>query len=358
VSRKWLFAGLGLIVLAGAGIALARRERRPSAKRVVAKTQSAPAEANFVGTVRPRTSIAVPAPSAGVLDAFFVDVGQEVYEGQLLGRLRNDPVDDPQKKAQASLDQAQERATNLNSELLAAKLEVSRASADQMHARSEIDHLEKEYTRQKKFWDRGITPRLTYEKAEKDYLSAKSDLDSQDAASSRAKDRLADLTAQLETTNRAIAQSNDSLEQAKSQTAGAELHSPTDGLVVARRGQPGDTVDPSVQDLFKIAKDLTSLEVDASPDPEILGRMHAGQPVSVRVPELSPEEIPGVVRELHGPQIVIDFTSPTPLPKLDLPAQVKISVVEIWGQPACFLVNPRSAPFGLTRCSNPVTIPV
>jgi HlyD family secretion protein len=324
VSRKWLFAGLGLIVLAGAGIALSRRERHPSAKPVSSTTEAAPAETNFVGTVRPRTIIAVPAPSAGVLDAFFVDVGQEVYEGQLLGRLRNDPVDDLEKKAQMSLDSAQERATNLNSELLAAKLEVSRAAADQIHARSEIDRLEKEYTRQKKFWDQGITPRLTYEKAEKDYLSAKSELDSQDAAASRAKDRLADLTAQVETTNRAITQSNESLEQVKTQTAGSELQSPADGLVVARRGQPGDKVDPSVQDVFKIAKDLTSLEVDASPDPEILARIHAGQPVTLRVPELSREEIPGVVRELQGAQIVIDFTSPTPLPKLDLPAQVKI----------------------------------
>jgi HlyD family secretion protein len=325
VSRKWLLIGLGLIVLAGGGVALARRERRPAITPVVVASQnSLVAEANFVGTVRPRTTISVGAPAAGVLDSFFVDVGQEVYEGQLLGKLRNDPLDNVQKQAQASLDQAQERITNLNSELLAAKLEVSRAAADQMHARGEIDRLEKEYTRQKKFWDQGITPRLTYEKAEKDYLAAKTALDAQDAAAARAKDRLAAINSDLDAANHALAQGNESLEKTKTQNAGTEMHSPADGLVVARHGQPGDTVDPSVQDLFKIAKDLMALEVSATPDPEILGRMHAGQPVSIRVPELSTEEIPGVVRELHGPQIVIDFTSPTALPKLELPAQVRI----------------------------------
>ena len=324
MSRKWLLLGVALIVLAGVGIGLARRARRPSPKPV-APTSSAPlTEANFVGTVQPRTTIAVGAPSAGVLDSYFVDIGQEVYEGQLLGRLRNDQFDDLQKKTQAALDQAQDRLSSLNSEVLAAKLELSRASADQVRAHNEIERLEKEYTRQKKFWDQGITPRLTYEKAERDYLAAKAEVDAQDAASSRAKDRLAELNGQQDAADHALAQANEALEHAKSQTSGAELHSPSDGLVVARRGQPGDTVDPSAQDLFKIATNLTSLEVDASPDPEILARMHAGQPAGVRVPELSGDEIAGVVREVRGPQVIIDFTSPAPLQKLDLPAQVRI----------------------------------
>ena len=79
-----------------------------------------------------------------------------------------------------------------------------------------------------------------------------------------------------------------------------------------------------MQDLFRIATDLTSLEVDVSPGPEILARMHAGQTVSVRVPELSAEEMAGVVREVRGQQVIIDFTSLTPIAKLDLPAQVRI----------------------------------
>ncbi len=318
-------SGITLVIVAAAGITLAIRERRPEPKPVATAAASpAAAEVNFVGTVQPRTIVAVNAPAAGVLDGYFVDAGQEVYKDQLLGRLRDDSRDDSQKNAHAQLDQAQGSLANVNSELLAAKLELSRATADQVRAHSDVDRFEKEYTRQKKFWDQGITPRLTYEKAEKDYQAAKSDAEQQDAAVARAKDRASELNRQLDGANAQIAQANDLLAKAQDQSTAGDLHSPADGLVVERRGQPGDKVDPSAGDLFKIGTDLTNLEVDASPDPEILARMHPGQAVSVRVPDLSPDEIPGTVRELRGPQVIIDFSSPVPLAKLGLAAQVKI----------------------------------
>ena len=175
---------------------------------------------------------------AGVLDSHFVDVGQEVYEGQLLGRLRNDQLAELQKKAQADLDQAQALVTKLNSKLLAAQLENSRATADQVRAHNEIGPLEKEYTRQKTFWNQGITPRLTYEKAEQDYLAAKREADTQDAAASRAKDRLAELEGELDAANHAIAQANEALDRAKSQASGAELHSPRTGWWLRGAARP------------------------------------------------------------------------------------------------------------------------
>ena len=325
MSRKWLLSAVALVLVAAVGIALVLRQRKPEPKPVATAVADAPAaEVNFVGTVQPRTIVAVGAPSIGVLDAFFVDAGQEVYKDQLLGRLRDASLDQGQKSAQAQLDQAQGSLAGVNSELLAAKLELSRATADQVRAHGDIDRFEKEYERQKKFWDQGITPRLTYEKAQKDYEAAKAGAAQQDAAVARAKDRMTELNGLLEAANAQIAQASEMLEKAKDQSAAGELHSPADGLVVARQGQPGDKVDPSAGDLFKIATDLTQLEVDASPDPEIVGRIHAGQAVSVRVPELSPDEIAGVVREVRGPQVIIDFTSPTPLAKLELAAQVRI----------------------------------
>lgn len=322
--RKWLIGGIAVVALAAVGIAVARRERKPPPQPVATSLSPQVSEVNFVGVVQPRSTVAVAAPAAGVIDTYYVEVGQPVYQGQLLGKLRNGPLDDAQKKAQVDLDQAQAQIANLNSAVLAAKVEISRATADQVRAHNDVDRFEKEYNRQKKFWDQGITPRLTYEKAEKDFQAAKAEVDRQDDAVTTAKNRLAELNKQLDAANQQIGQSNAALENAKTQAAGSELHSPADGLVVARRGQPGDTVDTTVQDLFKIGTDLTNLEVDATPDPEILARLHAGQTVSVRVPDLSPDEIPAVVREVRGLQVIIDFTSPVPLQKLDLPAQVRI----------------------------------
>ena len=83
-------------------------------------------------------------------------------------------------------------------------------------------------------------------------------------------------------------------------------------------------MDLTSKDLFQIATDLTQLQITLTPSPEDLARIHAGQAVSIRVPDLSPDEIPGVVREVSRAEVTIDFTSPTPPAKLDLAAQVKI----------------------------------
>jgi FKBP-type peptidyl-prolyl cis-trans isomerase 2 len=78
------------------------------------------------------------------------------------------------------------------------------------------------------------------------------------------------------------------------------------------------------KDLFQIATDLTQLQVTVTAAPADIARIHAGQAASIRVPELSPDEIPGTVRGVSGNQVIVDFTSPMPATKLDLVAQVKI----------------------------------
>jgi len=83
-------------------------------------------------------------------------------------------------------------------------------------------------------------------------------------------------------------------------------------------------VDSNSKDLFQIATDLTQLQITLTPAPVELARIHAGQPVSIRVPELSPDEVPGKVRGISGNQVTVDFTSATAAAKLFLAAQVKI----------------------------------
>jgi HlyD family secretion protein len=121
-----------------------------------------------------------------------------------------------------------------------------------------------------------------------------------------------------------VTEATAALERAKEELATAEVHSPVDGIVMARRGQPGEPVDPSMKDLLQIGTDLTSLQVTVTPDAAMLGRIHVGQAASVRVPEIAPDEIPGTVREVNGPNVTVDFTSPAAVTKLDLAAQVRI----------------------------------
>jgi HlyD family secretion protein len=327
VPRKWWITGAAALVFAAAGgVAVVLRAHKPKSPKV-ASVPSAAVEPNGIsltGRVQPRASILVAAPLEGTLESFFVDVNQEVYRGQLLGRIRSGTLETAEQQAQLVLDKAETRVTTLSGDQLAARLEASRATVDQSRARTEVERLEKAYRQQKGLWEAGATPRLTFEKAEKDYTAARTAIEHVDTIARQASDRAAAVEAAIEDASRAVADATAALEHAKTELSTAEVHSPADGIVMARRGQPGDPEDPSIKDLLQIGTELTSLQVLLTPDPATLARIHAGQAVTVRVPELAPDEIPGIVREIRGSDVIVDFASPTAATKLDLAAQVRI----------------------------------
>jgi HlyD family secretion protein len=324
VGRRWIIVA-GIVLAAAAGIAIAIRARKPKPVHVTAAPSPVVAtEANLTGRVQPRTVVSVGPPMEGVIDAYFLDVNQPVYKDQLLGRIHNPDAEKTVAQAQLTVDTAQTRVTTLSGEQLAAKLEVSRTEAEQSRARNDLERLEKNYQKQKGLWDVGATPRLTFEKAEKDYKDAKEAIDKQAAAAKDAEARATQTATDLDAANAAVEKANSALDRAKADLTKGEIHSPADGIIVARKGAANDPVDSNAKDLFQIATDLTQLQITLTPTPAELARIHAGQAVAIRVPEFSPDEIPGIVRGASASQITVEFTSPSPATKLDLVAQVKI----------------------------------
>src|SRR5207245_9166020 len=99
------------------------------------------------GKIRAQPVIGVSPPVEGTIGAFFADVGQEVFQGQLLARLTNEGLETGQQTAQRDVEIAQSRVNKLESEIVSARLEASRARADASRARGEYDRLDKAYRR-------------------------------------------------------------------------------------------------------------------------------------------------------------------------------------------------------------------
>src|SRR5262249_55937673 len=140
--KKWILVAAGLLTVAAAGLVIARRTHRaPATTPVAAPAPTAPSQQEMVlsGRVTARTIVAVSSPIEGTLETFFVDVGAEVIQGQLLGRVRNPKADAAIQQSQEAAGQARARLTELNSQQLAAKLEISRTEAEQSRARSDLD---------------------------------------------------------------------------------------------------------------------------------------------------------------------------------------------------------------------------
>ena len=171
----------------------------------------------------------------------------------------------------------------------------------------------------------GATPRLKFEKAEKDFKAAKNESEILDTVAKNADEHVRTLVKELDAARVALSEKTDELEEAKSDVAAGEIHSPVDGLVIGVKGAPGGEISRTTTDLVLVAVELTSLQVLLIPEASVFPRIQAGQVCSVHVAEF-PEELPGKVAQIKGTEVIVEFVSPSPVIKPGSTAQVRIKL--------------------------------
>jgi multidrug efflux pump subunit AcrA (membrane-fusion protein) len=87
-------------------------------------------EVSLQGRVEAREVVGVQAPSDGTIAEYLVVVGEEVFEGQLIARIASPSLQGKQERAKEIADKAQERVNQLESQMLAARLDASRGQAE------------------------------------------------------------------------------------------------------------------------------------------------------------------------------------------------------------------------------------
>jgi multidrug efflux pump subunit AcrA (membrane-fusion protein) len=322
-KRAIALVGIAALVAVATLVAAHYRNTQAPSKTPPPPSEPAPAEVTLTGRVQARSVLNVRAPIEGVIERFLSDVGDDVFEGEVLAHIKSAKLDANRETAQTGAERAQTRVHDLETALIAARLEGSRARADAIRTRAELDRAERNYARQKLLMREGATPRLVFEKAEKDYNTLKTDAESLEQLARRAEDRLMSVTKELDAA-RTIAQAKaEELDDAKAELAAGDVHAPADGTVVGRSGQPGETVNRAATDLFQIAVNLTQLQVVLSPDPKTLERIRPGAPALIQIAE-APEGITASVREVKSGQVFVDFASPSPAVRPGLTAQVRL----------------------------------
>jgi len=325
---KWLWLS-GLIVMAAVGGALAVFWRAGQASRAPAPAGHAPplpSEVILPGKIQAQHVVPVAAGVEGIVEQFLVEVGQEVYEGQLLARIRNEGLDTAQQVAAADVERAETKLRALESAMIAARLEASRARADASRVRGEFERAERTYLRQQLLYKEGATPRLTFERSEKELAAARLELQAVDELARQAESRLSALLKDIESARRALDEKKQALEESKQSLVAAEIHSPVDGIVVGRTRQAGDPVSPEVRDLIQVGVELSALEVVLEPEPPILARIRTGQPALVDVVEGPPGGMAGEVKAIKGTLVIVEFANPSPAVRPGLQAHVRIKL--------------------------------
>ena len=333
MQGKWLLAGGVAIFAAVAAGAVAwfraQQQPKPAAQPPAAAQAAVPAGDEFSGEGKIQAIHIVPvkAPVDGVVEELFAEIGAEVYEGQLLARIRNGKFDMALETATADAEKVKTRVNSLEGSIIAARLEASRAEAEAARVREALEKAERAFQRQQMLLREGATPRLTFEKAEKDFEQAKADAEAQLGAAKSAADRVESLQKDIDLIRRQLDEKNADLEDAQKQASAGEVHSPVDGVVIARKASAGESANPALEDFIQIAVKLNELQVALDPPPPVLAKVKVGQQAMVRVAE-SNEELPAKVREVKAGQVFVEFSSPNPAAiKPGLTALVRIKLI-------------------------------
>jgi multidrug resistance efflux pump len=326
-GRWLLFAGTLILAAAAAGALTWLKRGAPQPSKPPAEpaaVHAAGRDLSLPGKIQAQHVVPVGAAVTGTIESLLVDVGQDVFEGQLLAHIGGHGLDSAREEASRSAQTAQEKVNAIESRISAARLEASRSRADANRARSQFERAEKTYQRQQMLNREGATPHLVYEKSEREFETARTEFNSLDELARQAENRAGQLTHELEAAKRALDDRNAELESATAEAAGAEIRSPVSGVVVAHKGDPGKALQPDeAKDLFEIAVDLSQLAVEIQPDPAALKRLRPGMDALLFVADF-PGAIPGTVKEVRAADAIVEFTSPSAVIRPGMTAQVRL----------------------------------
>jgi HlyD family secretion protein len=259
---RWLvvLCAVGAAVLGG--VVYQRKHKPPAVHYDTVKVDRGriTAKVTATGTLSALVTVQVGTQVSGRIQKLFVDFNSPVQKGQVLAKI------DPQLFA-AAVEQA--RANYVTAQGSLAKAKVQSIDAD------------RQYTRAKEL------------RAGK--LIAQADLDTAQANADAAK-------AGIAVNEGALEQARAALHQAEVNFDYTTITSPTNGTVISRSVDVGQTVAASLQapTLFTIAEDLRKMQVDTNVAEADVGKLWAKMKASFTVDAYPTERFQGTIRQIRN----------------------------------------------------------
>jgi HlyD family secretion protein len=245
------------------------------------------------GTVNPVTQVQVGSQVSGQVKELFVDFNSEVKKGQIIARIDSDSFNLRVNQALADLEAA--RATVLSQRANAAALQ-----AEVARARVNSGEAERELQRNKGLFEKNFVSAAALDKAQAAFEAAREQHKAAQA-------QLAAGHAQVTNVEALVRQREAQLSQSKVDLDRTTIRAPVDGIVVKKSVEPGQTVAASLQapELFVIAQDLRSMQVDTSIDEAEIGRIREGQQASFTVDSFPGRMFRGQVAQVRRAATVV-----------------------------------------------------
>jgi HlyD family secretion protein len=263
----WLLLLGGLTASGYFYIERQKASSRPATAQVEYKTEKVRSSdltvnVTATGTLQPTNQVEVGSELSGNIEEVLADFNDQVKAGQVLARLDVSKLQAQVKQTEASLQ--------------AAKAKVLTAAATIQETASKLRQLEKI-----RELSGGKTP-------------SQFDIDAAEAGATRARAEKASAEA-------GVAEVQAKLDMTRTDLGKAEIISPVNGIVLSRTAEKGQTVAASFSApvLFKLAEDLTKMELHVDVDEADIGQVREGQEAKFTVDAYPERKFSAVIRQVR-----------------------------------------------------------
>lgn len=316
---------LALLIVAGGWYGYAEYQRRQKAAVEANKPKPIPdpIRLSYLGKLRAQKTVLIPAPMDGTLESVEVSDGEEVFEGQLLGKIRNTSIELGKQAAIEELEKAKARLGEVESQWMAARLEASRSSADLARVRSDHETASRHFALQQKLFREGATARRTYEKSEADFRKLSEDLKEIEEATKSADARVRALQSGVDEARARVKEKSEALEESDVDLLTGEVKAPVTGLLIGHNKTAGEQVTRDIEDLFEIAIDLGAMAIMVDIPEALAKKLAPGGRALVQITEAGEAPLNGTIKEIKDLQAVVEFLSPNPAIRPGMSGQVR-----------------------------------
>ncbi len=264
-SRRWKWLG-GAAVLLAAGIAYFLIRGDDAAQQPQYRTEKADmgrlvVKVSATGNLQPTNTVDVGSELSGIVEKVFVDDNDSVRKGQVL--------------AQLDLSKLRDAVARSRANLVAAEAQVTQMGATVAEARATLERYRK-------------VAQLSGGK-----VPSQAEMDA--AVANRARAEANEASARA-----SVTQARATLQSDETNLGKARIRSPINGVVLSRQVDPGQTVAASFQApvLFKLAEDLTQMELQVAVDEADVGQVKSGQKATFSVDAWPGRQYAAVIRRV------------------------------------------------------------
>ncbi len=228
--------------------------------------------ATSTGTIKSDREMKITAQRTGRISRLFVEEGDTVKPGLMIAELDPDEAYLNLQMAQASLERAQSRLSELRSSYNSSKVEIE-TNIDK--ARAVLKEAEARLRRFNDLREKGYVSQIEFDTIQREYDVAKASLESATAAKDRINAQSEDIKAQEAT----VRESKNSLSIARLNYDYSFIKSPITGVVTSRPVKLGETV--SKGSLIVNIVSTEDLYIEAFIDEADVARVKLGQEVNI-----------------------------------------------------------------------------